>query len=183
MAQAPGDTNPKPSNNALDQMNMKRKANATEENSRLGSDRFAPIGSVRPLVTYGKWIYCRIAINQKKNFEINFSIKCTSKTKLWENRVNIFFFLWGSQKVKNNAFMINNIKLWKNFRNTRFFINNAFFNLASQCCSTFPWILHITIAVLRHILYLVYLCPHPGIVLFMSNLWSIFYFQPNFHYN
>ena len=63
----------------------------------------------------------------------------------------------------------------------RFFYKQRVFSLQSQCCSTFSWIelkillrfclIHVTITMLRHILYLVYLCPCLGL--------SLFNFYPN----
>ena len=63
----------------------------------------------------------------------------------------------------------------------RFFYKQRVFSLQSQCCSTFSWIelkillrfclIHVTITMLRHILYLVYLCPCVGL--------SLFNFYPN----
>ena len=76
--------------------------------------------------------------------------------------------------------------------NTSFFHKQRFFSTQSQCCLTFSWIelqvllwcclIHITIIILRHILYLVYLCPCLRLGLFMPYLWSTFHFQLNFHY-
>ena len=60
------------------------------------------------------------------------------------------------------------------------FYKQRLFSTQPQCCLRFPWtqlhmllrccLLHITIILLRHILYLVYLCPCLGQVLFMSYL-------------
>ena len=131
--------------------------------------------------------------NQKKDFETNFSITWTNKTKLWENTVSINVFR-GSRKVKKNAIMINDITLRKTFEIGEVFLQTKFFfNSASQYCLTVAWIqpqmlfrcyvLHINTTIMRHILHLVYLCPVLGLVLFVSNLGFIFHFQPHFHYN
>ena len=66
-----------------------------------------------------------------------------------------------------------------------FFYYQRFFSTQLLCCLTFPWIqlqmllrlclLHITVIILRHILYLVYLCPCLGLVLFISYLCGLFF--------
>ena len=53
--------------------------------------------------------------------------------------------------------------------NTRFFYKERVFSIQTQCCLTFSWIklqillrsslIHIAIIILRHFLYLLYLCP------------------------
>ena len=58
-----------------------------------------------------------------------------------------------------------------------FFYNQRYFSTQPQCCLTFSWIelqmllrcclIHITIIILRHILYSVYLCPCLGVGLFI----------------
>ena len=65
-----------------------------------------------------------------------------------------------------------------------FFISNAFFSAQPQCCLTFSWIehqilpkcysIHISIIILRHFLYLLYLCPCLDLDLFMSYLRDLF---------
>ena len=67
-----------------------------------------------------------------------------------------------------------------------FFISNAFFSTQPQCCLTFLWtelqmllgccLIHITIIVLRHFLYLLYLCPCLDLSLFMTNYVIYFLF-------
>ena len=62
------------------------------------------------------------------------------------------------------------------------FYKQQFFS--TQCCLTFKWIelqmllwcclIHIIIIILRHILYLVNLCPYLGLGLFMSYLCHLF---------
>ena len=60
----------------------------------------------------------------------------------------------------------------------------GFFSTHRQCCLTFSWIelqmllrccLYIIIIILRHILYLVYLCPCLGLNVFMSYLCDLFF--------
>ena len=68
---------------------------------------------------------------------------------------------------------------------TLFFISNAFFSTQPQCCLTFSWIelqmlfrcclIHISIIILRHFLYLPYLCPCLDLYLFMSYLCNLFF--------
>ena len=72
------------------------------------------------------------------------------------------------------------------------------FSTQPQCCLTFSWIelkmllrcclIHITFIILRHILYLVYLCSCLGLHLFISYLCDLFFifslnFIANNHYN
>ena len=75
------------------------------------------------------------------------------------------------------------IRLWP----TRFFYQQRlFFSTKPHCCLNFSWIelqmllrnslVHITIIVLRHILYLVYLCSCLGLGLFMWYLLDLFFF-------
>ena len=67
-----------------------------------------------------------------------------------------------------------------------FFLSNAFFNSDSiQCCLTSSWIelqmllrcwvIYITIIILKHILYLVYLCRSLCLGLFLSHLCDLFF--------
>ena len=66
-----------------------------------------------------------------------------------------------------------------------FFISNAFFATQTQCCLTFSWIelqmllrfslIHIATMILRHIFYLVYLCPSLDESLFMLCLRDLFF--------
>ena len=63
---------------------------------------------------------------------------------------------------------------------TPFFYMQRFFSIWSQCCLTFSWIelqllrrcclIPITIIIMRHILYLVYLCPYLRLGLFILYL-------------
>ena len=69
---------------------------------------------------------------------------------------------------------------WKFFLNRSFFCEQRFFPTQWQCSLTFSWIefqmllrcflIHITIFILRHILYLVYFSPCLGLDLFMLYL-------------
>ena len=70
---------------------------------------------------------------------------------------------------------------------TVIFYKQHFFSTQPQCCLTFSWIqlqmllrccvIHITIIILRDILYLVYLCPCLGqIMLYLCDLFFIFSF-------
>ena len=71
------------------------------------------------------------------------------------------------------------------------YISNAVFSTQAQCCLTFSWIepqmllkcclIHITIIILRYILYLVYFCPCLDLGFFMSSLVIYLSFQPHFH--
>ena len=72
-----------------------------------------------------------------------------------------------------------------------FFYKQRFFWTQRQCCLTFSWIelqmllrcclIHITIIILRHILYLLYLCPCLDLDQFMSYICDLlFSFQPHF---
>ena len=73
-----------------------------------------------------------------------------------------------------------------------FFISNAFFSTQPQCCLTLSWIefqmllrcclIHITIIVLRHFLYLLYLCPCLDLSLFMTNYVIYFLFLSCFSF-
>ena len=66
-----------------------------------------------------------------------------------------------------------------------FLYNQRFFSTQPQCCLTVSCIevqmlltcclIHIIIIILGHILYLVYLCPCPGLGLFMSCLCDLFF--------
>ena len=66
-----------------------------------------------------------------------------------------------------------------------FFISNAFFFNSASVLLTFSWIelqmllrcclIHVAIIILRHILYLVYLCPWLGLGQFMSYLCDQFF--------
>ena len=68
-----------------------------------------------------------------------------------------------------------------------FYHKQRFFSTQPQCCLTFSWIelqvllrcclIHITIIIPRHILYLVYLCACLGLGLFTSYLCSFFSFS------
>ena len=69
--------------------------------------------------------------------------------------------------------------------NYKFFYKQRFVSTQPQCCLTFSLIehqmllrcclIHITTITLRLILYLVYLCPCPGVGLFMSYLYDLFF--------
>ena len=73
------------------------------------------------------------------------------------------------------------------------FYKQRFFSTEPQCCLTFSWIelqmflrcclIHISIIILRHFLYLPYLCPCLGLGLFVVFMWSIFYFHPHFRHD
>ena len=68
---------------------------------------------------------------------------------------------------------------------TRFFIGNAFFSTQPQRCLSFSWIelqivlrgclIHVTIIMPRHILYLVYVCLCLGLGLFVLYLYDLFF--------
>ena len=70
--------------------------------------------------------------------------------------------------------------LFLQFPTTRFFHKQRFFSTQPQCCSTFLWIelqmllrcclIHISIIILRHFLYLLYLCPWLDIGLFVVSM-------------
>ena len=78
-----------------------------------------------------------------------------------------------------------------------FLVSKAFFQLSISVTWTFSWIklqmllrcclIHVSIVIMRHFLYLLYLCP----CLSMSRprsfpiafMWSIFHFHLHFHYN
>ena len=74
---------------------------------------------------------------------------------------------------------------WEHLVYTRFFYKQHCFSTQPQCCLAFSWIqlqtllrsclLHITIIVLRHILYLVQSCPWLDLVLFMLYLCDLFF--------
>ena len=69
---------------------------------------------------------------------------------------------------------------------THFFYKQCLFSTQPQCCLTFSWIelqmllrcclIHISIIILRHLLYLLYLCPCLDLGLFMSCLCDLFFF-------
>ena len=69
--------------------------------------------------------------------------------------------------------------------NTRFFYKQRFFSTQPHYCLTFSWIelqmllkcclIHLTIIILRNILYLAYLCQCLGLNLFMSYLYDLFF--------
>ena len=68
---------------------------------------------------------------------------------------------------------------------TRFFWKQHFFSTQPQCCLTFSWIelqmllryclIYISIIILRHFLYLLYLCPSLDQGLFISYLCYLFF--------
>ena len=68
---------------------------------------------------------------------------------------------------------------------TRFFYKQRFFSTQSQCCFTFSWIqlqmllscclIHKSIIILRHFLYLLSLCPCLKLSLFLSYLCDLFF--------
>ena len=70
--------------------------------------------------------------------------------------------------------------LFLQFPTTCFFHMQRFFSTQPQCCSTFLWIelqmllrcclIHISIIILRHFLYLLYLCPWLDIGLFVVSM-------------
>ena len=74
-----------------------------------------------------------------------------------------------------------------------FFYKQLFFSTLPQCCLTFSWIglqmlhrcslTHIATIILRHILYLVYLCLYLGQLrsIYVVSMWSTFHFQLHFH--
>ena len=74
---------------------------------------------------------------------------------------------------------------WSNLSYTNTFFISNIFSTQPQCCLTFSWIelqmllrcclIHITIIILRHILYLVYLSPCVGLDLRMSYLCDQFF--------
>ena len=72
-----------------------------------------------------------------------------------------------------------------NFVLHAFFYKQRFFSTQSPCCLTFSWIqleMLLHVIVLRHILYLVYLCLCLGLGQFMSYLCDLsFYFEPHFY--
>ena len=84
-------------------------------------------------------------------------------------------------KFLRAAFFLQNISdgcFWS----TRFFISNAFFQLSLSVAylqvlllGVAYYILHIAVIILRHILYLVYLCPCLGLGQFMSCLCDLFF--------
>ena len=73
---------------------------------------------------------------------------------------------------------------------TRLFYKQHFFSTQTQCCLTFSWVelqmllrcclIDISANILRHILYLVFLCPCIGLSLFMSYLCDLFSFLASF---
>ena len=73
------------------------------------------------------------------------------------------------------------------YRGTRFFYKQRLF-------STQPsWIepqmlfgyclIHVTIKILKHVLYFVYLCSSRPTSINVVSLWSVFHFQPHFHWH
>ena len=68
-----------------------------------------------------------------------------------------------------------------------FSLATLFFSTQPQCCLTFSWIelkmllkcclIHKSIIILRHFLYLLYLCP----CLDLWSVWSVFHFHFHFH--
>ena len=74
---------------------------------------------------------------------------------------------------------------WENPWLRAFFYKQRLFPTQPQCCLTFSWIepqkllwyclIHISIILLRHFLYLLYLCPCLDLGLFMSYLCNLFF--------
>ena len=78
----------------------------------------------------------------------------------------------------------------KNKRNetgiTCFFYKQRFFSIQPKCCVTFSWIdlqmllrcclIHVSMIILRHVLYLLFSCPCLDLGLFMSYLCDLFFF-------
>ena len=85
----------------------------------------------------------------------------------------------------SHAIVSRGIKFFRIFDIDAFFISKVFFSTQPQRCLTFSWIefqmllrcclIHITIIILRHILYLFYLCPCLGLGLLISYLCDLFF--------
>ena len=82
-------------------------------------------------------------------------------------------------------FYLISLTIFSGFWATRFFYKQRFFSTQRQCWLTFSWIelqtllrcclIHIIIIILRHVLYLLYLCPCLDLGLFMSYLCDLFF--------
>ena len=102
-----------------------------------------------------------------------FSILYNDFLKFWKNR---------DKEFKLEPVHVNFLR---NGNYTHFFIRKAFFSTQLQCCLTFSWIqlqmllscclIHISIIILRYVLYLLYLCLCLGLSLFMFYLFDIFF--------
>ena len=79
-----------------------------------------------------------------------------------------------------------NITPWKSrILNPKNSLVTRFFSTQPQCSLTFSWIelqmllcyclIQKSIIILRHFLYLLYLCPYLGLGRFMSYLWDLFF--------
>ena len=102
--------------------------------------------------------------------------------ELWETKISRCFT---KKWFQHRCFQAILIFFW----NTRFFYKQRFF--LTQCCLTFSWtelqkllrccLIHVYISILRHILYLVHLCPCLVQGLFMPYLCDLFFiFSLNF---
>ena len=66
-----------------------------------------------------------------------------------------------------------------------FFHKQRYFSIQPQCCSIFSWIklqmllrcclINVSIFILRHFLYFLYLCPYLDLDLFLSHLCDLFF--------
>ena len=124
----------------------------------------------------------KIEIDTPKPF---FSTQLNINVLKYQCKIQIIF--WNSINV-GHMILTRHTTLRRSM--TRFFCKQRYFLTQPQCCLTFSWIelqvllrcclIYITIIILRHILYLVYLCPCLGLNQFMSYLCDSFFFFFNF---
>ena len=131
-------------------------------------------------------------------FQVTLHYKTWWKSTMIENYVKQIF-----EKVFFNKFESNfqNLILTKpvhtwlipNQINAFLYAMFVFFSTQPHCCLTFQWIqhqmlhsyclMHTTIIILRHFIFSILVsisCPSS---IYVVSMWSIFHFQPRFHYN
>ena len=122
-------------------------------------------------LVYSKWK----PVIWKFNFSNSLNVQRSSR--------NVRFEFDSYREKGNPLFTFNVIKLvllW----HTRFFFKQRSFSAQPQCCLTFSWIelqmllrcclIHISIIILRHFCYLLYLCPCLDLRPFTSYLYDLF---------
>ena len=91
--------------------------------------------------------------------------------------------LWRYHRISPHDLVLISVRRLRNF------LQATLFSTQPQCCLTFSWIelqillrcclIHISIIMLIHFLYLIYLCPSS---IYVVSMWSIFDFHFLFHY-
>ena len=118
---------------------------------------------------------------KKSLMETSFFMQCGKVMISWQSHFEVIYKLNYQyyKSTKRGHFYIHNSFLWA----------TSFFKLASACLS-FSWtelqgllrycLIRMSIIILRHFLYLLYLCPCLDLGLFMSYLCDFFSFSSSF---